>query len=74
LRFGGIRHASTAWRLIFGWLIFEIDIGEPLAVVIAHDKAGVQFLDRPGRRSPDGARNANAELVFVNGRKVIAST
>jgi hypothetical protein len=30
--------------------ILEIDIGERLAAVIAHDKAGVQFVDRPGRR------------------------
>jgi hypothetical protein len=28
----------------------EIDVGELLAVVIAHDKARVQFLDRPRRR------------------------
>jgi hypothetical protein len=27
----------------------EIHIGELLAVVVAHDKAGVQFLDGPGR-------------------------
>jgi hypothetical protein len=25
--------------------VFEIDVGERLAVAIAHDKAGVQFLD-----------------------------
>jgi hypothetical protein len=31
-------------------LIFVIDIGELLAVVVTHDKAGVQFLDRPRRR------------------------
>jgi hypothetical protein len=31
-------------------LILEIDIGELLAVVIAHDKAGGLLLDRPGRR------------------------
>jgi hypothetical protein len=28
----------------------EIDIGELLAVVVAHDEAGVLFLDGPGRR------------------------
>ena len=31
-------------------LILEVDIGERLAVVVAHDKAGVQFLDSSGRR------------------------
>jgi hypothetical protein len=30
-------------------LVLEIDIGRLLAVVIAHDKAGVQFLHGPGR-------------------------
>jgi hypothetical protein len=36
-------------------LILEIDIGELLAAVVADDKAGVLFLNRPGRR--DAARN-----------------
>jgi hypothetical protein len=31
-------------------LILEIHIGELLPVVVAHDKAGWLFLDRPGRR------------------------
>ena len=32
-------------------LILEIDVSELLAVVVAHDKAGVvEFLDRPRRR------------------------
>ena len=31
-------------------LIFEIDIRELLAVVVAHDKAGGLFFDSPGRR------------------------
>src|ERR1700752_1756178 len=30
-------------------LILEIDIGERLSIVVTHDKAGVQFLDGPGR-------------------------
>jgi hypothetical protein len=33
--------------------ILEIDIGERLPVVVADDKAGVQFLDRPRRREAD---------------------
>ena len=40
-------------------LVLEIDIGECLSVVVAHDKAGVQFLDSPrgreaGRRTLAG--------------------
>jgi len=34
-------------------LVLEIDIGKLLAVVIAHDKAGVQFLHGPGRIAND---------------------
>ena len=30
-------------------LILEIDIGERLSVVVAHDEVGVQFIDEPGR-------------------------
>jgi hypothetical protein len=30
--------------------ILEIDIGKLLTVAVAHDKAGVQFLDGPRRR------------------------
>jgi hypothetical protein len=46
-------------RLVFGEqlsyrsparLILEIDVSELLAVGVAHDKAGFQLLDRPGRR------------------------
>ena len=37
-------------RRISARLILEIDVGKLLAVVIAHDIAGVQFLDRQGRR------------------------
>src|SRR5215471_21326009 len=33
-----------------GRLILEIDVGKLLAVVVAHDKAGVQLLDGPRRR------------------------
>jgi hypothetical protein len=32
----------------------EIDVGERLAVVIAHDEAGVQFLNGPRRREAVG--------------------
>ena len=35
-------------------LALEIDIGELLAVVVANDKALVQFLDSPGRREAAG--------------------
>jgi hypothetical protein len=35
-------------------LVLEIDIREPLAVVIADHKAGVQFLDSPRRREAAG--------------------
>jgi hypothetical protein len=35
-------------------LILEIDIRKLLAVVVAHDKAGFQFIDRPGRREANG--------------------
>jgi hypothetical protein len=33
---------------------FETNIGKLLPVVVAHDEAGVQFLDRPGRREAAG--------------------
>jgi hypothetical protein len=45
-------------------LLLEIDIGELLSVVVAHDKAGAQLLDRPERR----------EAAFGNGSKVTADT
>ena len=35
-------------------LVLEIDIGELLAVVVAHDKAGFLFFARPGRRAGSG--------------------
>jgi len=40
---------SPAW-LIPAWLILGTDIGKLPAAVIAHDIAGVQFLDGPRRR------------------------
>src|SRR4029077_8751949 len=36
-----------------GRLILEIDIGERLSVVVAHDKAGVLFLDSPRWREAE---------------------
>jgi len=37
-----------------GQLILEIDVSESLAVVVAHDITGIQFLDRP-RAAGSGA-------------------
>ena len=36
--------------------VLEIDIGERLPVVVAHDEAGVCPLDGPGRREAAGRR------------------
>ena len=36
----------------------EVDIRQPLPPVVAHDIAGLQFLDRPGRRE------AVADAIF----------
>jgi hypothetical protein len=41
--FAAIRRASSG-------IILEIDVSKPLAVVVAHDEAGVNVLDRPRRR------------------------
>jgi len=41
------------------WLVLEIDIGERLSVVIAHDKTGGLFLDGPRRREAAGRRWAS---------------
>ena len=35
-------------------LLLEIDIGERLSVVVAHDEAGGQFLDSPGQEAVSG--------------------
>jgi hypothetical protein len=35
-------------------LILEIDTGKLLPIVVAHDKAGFQFLDGPGGREAAG--------------------
>jgi hypothetical protein len=32
------------------WLVFEIEIGDLLAVGVLHDEGFLTFLDRPGRR------------------------
>jgi hypothetical protein len=37
-------------------LIFEIDVGELLAVVVADDETSGLFLDRPGRREVVGSQ------------------
>jgi hypothetical protein len=39
-------------------LVFEINIGEPLAGAVAHDKAGILFFDRPGRREAASRHNS----------------
>jgi hypothetical protein len=36
------------------WLIFEIDVGKLLSIVIAHDEAGFLFLDGPRWRNAAG--------------------
>ena len=43
-------------------LIFEIDIGKLLAVVVARDQARLQFLDRPGRREAARHRSFISEV------------
>src|SRR6516162_5454364 len=40
----------------FGRLILEIDIGERLAGVVAHDEAGFLFFDSQGRREAAGGQ------------------
>jgi hypothetical protein len=52
--FAAIRRASSLLSNLAAdrspRLILEIDIRELLPVVVAHDKAGVQLFDGPGRR------------------------
>jgi hypothetical protein len=52
--FAAIRRASSLVSSLAAdrrpRLILEIDIGELLTVVVAHDKAGFQFVDGPRRR------------------------
>jgi hypothetical protein len=51
-------------RLSSARLILEINIGKLLAVVVAHDKAGLQFFDGPGRREAAGGVNHYSTAVF----------
>jgi hypothetical protein len=48
-------------------LFLEIDIDKLLAVVVAHDKAGVQFFDRPGRREATCGHGAGLKRYSVTG-------
>ena len=53
-------------------LILEIDIGEFLAVAVAHDKAGVQFLGSPRRPEAAGAPHSSCKLLPIIGRAEVA--
>jgi hypothetical protein len=44
-------------------LILEVHIRERLAVVVAHDKAGVLFLDRPRRDLASSAFSRTADIA-----------
>jgi hypothetical protein len=48
-------------------LILEIDIGELLPVLVTHDKAGVQFFDKPRRREAAGQRHIIESSVRLGG-------
>jgi hypothetical protein len=48
-------------------LILEIDVGKLLAVVVAHEIAGVQFLDRPGQ-----ALSGELSLLKQYGRRELS--
>jgi len=46
-----VRKSARAWEHRFPrWLVLEIDIGDLLAAVIAHDKGGGLFFNGPGWR------------------------
>jgi hypothetical protein len=44
-------------------LILEIDIGERLPIVVAHDKAGGLFLDGPRRREAACRHDGRTNMV-----------
>src|SRR5215469_4073390 len=44
------RSGKQFGRRASAWFILKIDICKLLPVIVAHDIAGVQFLDKPGRR------------------------
>jgi len=52
--FAAIRRASSLLSNVAAERLLEIDIGRLLPAGVAHDKAGVQFLDGPGRRETAG--------------------